>query len=253
MAAASPIVLVVNSGGGGGGSSTHGEPPHNGKLSPTNTNSSTLKSERDLAMPGTSRAASSVSGHSEPESAAKAADHELSPDRMNGARPAYQQHQRHISSMSQPTPTPSRRGQQNQQPDTISLCSTTSAMSSCPDRHGFYGGTQFSAKPEKEKLTKAQVLAREKKWLHMIQHWKEYMTKNYKKVRERCRKGIPSSVRPKAWFYLTGAYLLQQKYPDVYKDMLKQEGDPHINEEIRRDQHRQFPFHEMFMDEEKPG
>lgn len=178
----------------------------------------------------------------------------LSPERMNGARPAYQQHQRHISSMSQPTPTPSRRGGNGgAQPDTISLCSTTSAMSSCPDRHGFYGGAQFSEKPEKEKLTKTQVLAREKKWLHMIAHWKEYMTKNYKKVRERCRKGIPSSVRPKAWFYLTGAYLLQQKYPDVYQDMLKQDGDPHIMEEIRKDQHRQFPFHEMFLDEEKPG
>lgn len=177
-------------------------------------------------------------------------EREMSPDRMNGARPAYQQHQRHMSSMSQPTPTPSRRGGQ---PDTISLCSTASGMSTCPDRHGFYGGAQFSEKPEKEKLTKAQVLAREKKWLHMIAMWKEYMTKNYKKVRERCRKGIPSSVRPKAWFYLTGAYLLQQKYPDVYTEMLKQEGDPSIMEEIRKDQHRQFPFHEMFLDEEKPG
>lgn len=263
MATASPIVLVVNGSGRSGSSSTTPEKQqqqnYHGKLSPTNTNSSTLKSERDLAMPGTSRAASSISssGHSEPETAAQSkattADRELSPDRMNGARPAYQQHQRHISSMSQPTPTPSRRGGGGQQPDTVSLCSTTSAMSSCPDRHGFYGGAQFSAKPEKEKLTKAQVLAREKKWLHMIQNWKEYMTKNYKKVRERCRKGIPSSVRPKAWFYLTGAYLLQQKYPDVYREMLKQDGDPHVIEEIRKDQHRQFPFHEMFLDEEKPG
>lgn len=198
---------------------------NDGNLSPS-------KSEDLTAMPGTS------------------SEREMSPDRMNGARPAYQQHQRHMSSMSQPTPTPSRRGGQ---PDTISLCSTASGMSTCPDRHGFYGGAQFSEKPEKEKLTKAQVLAREKKWLHMIAMWKEYMTKNYKKVRERCRKGIPSSVRPKAWFYLTGAYLLQQKYPDVYTEMLKQEGDPSIMEEIRKDQHRQFPFHEMFLDEEKPG
>lgn len=246
MAAASPVVVVVvnNSNSNSGGNSTHvASPSHsNGHSSPAKVDGEDL-----LCRPGpsSSRGSSSVTmGGLDSEGG-----REMSPDRMNGARPAYQQHQRHISSMSQPTPTPSRRGQ----PDTISLCSTTSAMSSCPDRHGFYGGAQFSERPEKEKLTKAQVLAREKKWLHMIAHWKEYMTKNYKKVRERCRKGIPSSVRPKAWFYLTGAYLLQQKYPDVYQDMLKQDGDPHIMEEIRKDQHRQFPFHEMFLDEEKPG
>lgn len=237
MAAASPIVLVVTA-GGSSSSREQESSPINGKQSP-----SAQSEDLSVARPGTSSASPTITNDS-------SATRDMSPDRMNGARPAYQQHQRHISSMSQPTPTPSRR---NGQPDTISLCSTTSAMSSCPDRHGFYGGAQFSEKPEKEKLTKAQVLAREKKWLHMIAHWKEYMTKNYKKVRERCRKGIPSSVRPKAWFYLTGAYLLQQKYPDVYQEMLKQEGDPHIMEEIRKDQHRQFPFHEMFLDEEKPG
>lgn len=161
-------------------------------------------------------------------------------------------HQRQFSSMSTPTPTPSRRGG-GQQPDTISLCSTTSALSSCPDRHGFYGGAQFSEKPQREKLTRAQVLAREKKWLHMIENWKDYMSKNYKKVRERCRKGIPSSVRPKAWFYLTGAYLLKEKFPNVYEESLKMSGNPHIIEEIKKDQHRQFPFHEMFLDEDKPG
>lgn len=239
-ATGSPIVVVVVNGGGSGDhQQQHPQlsPSHrNGQQSPSPSPS--VRSADELPGPSSSGTA-----------AASEADRELSPDRMNGARPAYQQHQRHISSMSQPTPTPSRRGQ----PDTISLCSTTSAMSSCPDRHGFYGGAQFSERPEKEKLTKAQVLAREKKWLHMIAHWKEYMTKNYKKVRERCRKGIPASVRPKAWFYLTGAYLLQQKYPDVYQDMLRQDGDPHIMEEIRKDQHRQFPFHEMFLDEEKPG
>lgn len=248
MAAASPVVVVVvnnNNGNDSPSKSINSYKNKNGKLSPTSIDELEIVAEQDLsarAGPSSSRGSSSVGG-------GDADTRDMSPDRMNGARPAYQQHQRHISSMSQPTPTPSRRGQ----PDTISLCSTTSAMSSCPDRHGFYGGAQFSERPEKEKLTKAQVLAREKKWLHMIAHWKEYMTKNYKKVRERCRKGIPSSVRPKAWFYLTGAYLLQQKYPEVYQDMLKKEGDPHIMEEIRKDQHRQFPFHEMFLDEEKPG
>lgn len=66
--------------------------------------------------------------------------------------------------------------------DTISLSSTASAFSTCPDRHGFYGGSQFTDKPKAEVLSRAQIISREKKWLHMISHWNEYMNKNYKKV-----------------------------------------------------------------------
>lgn len=72
--------------------------------------------------------------------------------------------------------------QSSKNADSISICSTTSAFSTCPDRHGFYGGTQFSEKPAKETLTREQIMAREKKWLHMTNHWQEYMSKNYKKV-----------------------------------------------------------------------
>ena len=79
------------------------------------------------------------------------------------------------------------------------------------------------------------------------------MSKNYKKVRERCRKGIPTSVRPRAWYYLSGASLLHNKHPNTYEELLKQDGDPHIIDEIKKDQHRQFPHHEMFLDEDKVG
>lgn len=136
--------------------------------------------------------------------------------------------------------------------DNISLCSSVSAISSCPDRHGFYSGFQFNDKP-KEALSPAQIVAREKKWLHMFQNWKEYMAKNYKKVRERCRKGIPQSVRPRAWFYLSGAYLLHEKNPNLYEQLLKEPGNEHIMDDIKKDQHRTFPNHEMFVDEEKHG
>ncbi len=66
---------------------------------------------------------------------------------------------------------------------------------------------------------------REAKWLDMLDHWDEFMLRNYKKVksilnycirtnvkirfdnqvRERCRKGLPSSVRARAWLHLCGA------------------------------------------------
>ncbi|XP_075146236.1 TBC1 domain family member whacked [Haematobia irritans] len=133
--------------------------------------------------------------------------------------------------------------------DTISLCST---VSSCPDRNGFYGGFQRTDKP-KEPLSKAQIIAREKKWLYMIDNWSLYMSKNYKKIRDRCRKGIPKSIRPRAWFFLSGAYLLKKKNPDLYKELLDKPGNPHVIEEIKKDKHRQFPFHEMFLDEDKVG
>ncbi|XP_046805088.1 TBC1 domain family member whacked [Lucilia cuprina] len=133
--------------------------------------------------------------------------------------------------------------------DTISLCST---VSSCPDRNGFYGGFQRTDKP-KEPLSKAQIIAREKKWLYMIDNWSLYMSKNYKKIRDRCRKGIPKSIRPRAWFFLSGAYLLKKKNPNLYKELLEKPGNPHVIEEIKKDKHRQFPFHEMFLDEDKVG
>lgn len=66
-------------------------------------------------------------------------------------------------------------------PDTVSIASSYSTVSQCPDRHGFYGGFQFSERP-KEVLSRAQIISREKKWLHMMKNWNQYMNKNYKKV-----------------------------------------------------------------------
>ena len=52
---------------------------------------------------------------------------------------------------------------------------------------------------------------RELKWLHMFQSWDNFMVNHYQKVRSRCRKGIPSATRPKAWFYLCGAkYMMEE-------------------------------------------
>lgn len=79
------------------------------------------------------------------------------------------------------------------------------------------------------------------------------MNKNYKKIRDRCRKGIPSAIRPKAWFYLSGGQTLLDANTNLYQELLQQEGDPQIIDEIKRDQHRQFPMHEMFLDEDRPG
>ena len=56
------------------------------------------------------------------------------------------------------------------------------------------------------KPTQIDVLRRrETKWLEMLSDWDGFMLKNYRKVRERCRKGIPASLRASAWTKLCGA------------------------------------------------
>lgn len=102
-------------------------------------------------------------------------------------------------------------------------------------------------------------------------------------MKERCQKGIPPSLRGRAWLYLTGGkvkreqnqgkfqvspmflipacnftetlsrqmrnYIMFQKANKMmlcFQEMNSQPGDPKWVDIIERDLHRQFPFHEMF-------
>lgn len=73
------------------------------------------------------------------------------------------------------------------------------------------------------------------------------------KVRERCRKGIPPSIRPRAWLYLCGGQESQRESVNLYERLCAQEGDSRWNEDIRKDLHRQFPYHEIFIEQEGHG
>ncbi|CAD6221606.1 GSCOCG00011619001-RA-CDS [Cotesia congregata] len=122
-----------------------------------------------------------------------------------------------------------------------------SVFSTVPDRHGFLGGSQYS--PErKPAIPSVIILRREKKWIHMLNNWNSFMKNNYRKVRERCRKGIPPSVRLRAWLNLCGGQALMNDNPRLYEELLKRTGDPKYLEDIKKDLHRQFPQHEMFVD-----
>jgi len=83
----------------------------------------------------------------------------------------------------------------------------------------------------------------------MLSRWESYIQKDFKKVRSRCRKGIPRSIRGRAWFYLCGGYFLQKKNPNAFNDLLDQEAKTQCIEDITKDIHRQFPYHEIFTDE----
>ncbi|GIX74887.1 TBC1 domain family member 10B [Caerostris extrusa] len=76
---------------------------------------------------------------------------------------------------------------------------------------------------------------------------------NYKKVRERCRKGIPPALRARAWQYLCGAKFYMDNYRHKFTELDSAAGDPRCVDDIRKDLHRQFPSHEIFVKSQGHG
>uniref|UniRef100_A0A6G1SED3 TBC1 domain family member 10A n=1 Tax=Aceria tosichella TaxID=561515 RepID=A0A6G1SED3_9ACAR len=100
----------------------------------------------------------------------------------------------------------------------------------------------------------AKMLKRERKWLEMIDNWDKWiLSKRFEHTKKRCRKGIPSAVRGKAWFYLSGGHISLEKYSKFYEKLEREPGDEQVCDEIRKDIHRQFPNHELFREANGPG
>ncbi|XP_066304422.1 TBC1 domain family member 10A-like isoform X2 [Branchiostoma lanceolatum] len=112
------------------------------------------------------------------------------------------------------------------------------------DRYGFMGGTQYTE--DGPNLPVEVARQRELKWLDMLGNWDRWMSRRFKKVKQRCRKGIPASLRGRAWQYLSGSKKYMEANPGKFDEMDKMAGDPVWVEVIEKDLHRQFPFHEMF-------
>ncbi|OCT61828.1 TBC1 domain family member 10B [Xenopus laevis] len=113
------------------------------------------------------------------------------------------------------------------------------------DKYGFLGGNQFSGNGENA-LSVEISRQRELKWLDMFSHWDKWLSRRFQKVKLRCRKGIPSSLRAKAWQLLSNSEELYRNNPGKFEEMERQPGDPKWLDVIEKDLHRQFPFHEMF-------
>ena len=90
------------------------------------------------------------------------------------------------------------------------------------------------------------LMKREKKWIYMLDHWDKYINQRWKTVRNRCRKGIPHSLRGHAWLYLCGGHHQIKLHPNAYDELRRQTGNEQVIDEIRKDLHRQFPTHELF-------
>jgi len=91
-----------------------------------------------------------------------------------------------------------------------------------------------------------QMRRREAKWIEMDKNWDDYMLRDYKRVRNRCRKGIPTSVRSRAWTNLCGAKFLMEKNKGRFKELKDYQGHNPCTYDIEKDIHRNFPEHEMF-------
>ncbi|ELU13647.1 hypothetical protein CAPTEDRAFT_73725, partial [Capitella teleta] len=116
------------------------------------------------------------------------------------------------------------------------------------DRYGFTGGDQYTQRDRSVPLFNTLISRkRELKWLDMLENWEKWMSKRFKKVKRRCRKGVPPALRARAWQYLCGSKYLLDHNKGRFDEYLRQAGDPRWNEDIRKDLHRQFPFHEMFI------
>lgn len=124
------------------------------------------------------------------------------------------------------------------------------------DRFGFIlkpGSADTIKHSVARKLNPTITRKREKKWLKMFENWHKFIAKDFPKARERCRKGIPPSLRGRAWCFLCGAYYHQQEDPVLFQRLDAAEGDPQWIDQIERDVFRQFPTHEMFVKKDGLG
>ncbi|WKX99569.1 hypothetical protein Q1695_014447 [Nippostrongylus brasiliensis] len=117
------------------------------------------------------------------------------------------------------------------------------------DRFGFFvQPSEICSMKAESSINLEKLRSREKKWIHMLNNWRYFMDEKYATVRERCRKGIPPSMRGKAWKYLCGATYQMEVSTNrtVFERCLSQPGDAKWIDDIEKDLNRQFPNHELF-------
>ncbi|PIO30082.1 hypothetical protein AB205_0001470 [Aquarana catesbeiana] len=79
----------------------------------------------------------------------------------------------------------------------------------------------------------------------MFNHWDKWLMRRFQKVKLRYRKGIPSSLRARAWQYHSNSHHLLNKNPGKFEELERHPGDPKWLDVIEKDLHQQFPFHEI--------
>ena len=100
-------------------------------------------------------------------------------------------------------------------------------------------------------LDLSQHRHREMKWLKMLNNWNASIKAKKTKVKRRCYKGIPHSLRGKVWTFFSGSWFVvgiskDRHQKTNFEDYLRERIPDEVSEQIDRDLHRQFPEHEMF-------
>lgn len=137
---------------------------------------------------------------------------------------------------------PGISGPRGQAPDTLSYLDSVSLMSGTlesltddvssvgsdseinglalrkTDKYGFLGGSQYSGSLESS-IPVDVARQRELKWLEMFSNWDKWLSRRFQKVKLRCRKGIPSSLRAKAWQYLSNSKELLEQNPGKFEEL----------------------------------
>ncbi len=96
------------------------------------------------------------------------------------------------------------------------------------------------------------IRRREQKWLEMFSQWSLFIESRFDKLKNRCRKGIPASVRGQAWYHLSAAKYRQENENkkcskgNVFSFYLTQPINSRVLDDINKDLTRSFPDHEMF-------
>eukprot|EP00457_Paulinella_chromatophora_P004577 gb/GEZN01004589.1/.p1 GENE.gb/GEZN01004589.1/~~gb/GEZN01004589.1/.p1 ORF type:complete len:619 (-),score=78.93 gb/GEZN01004589.1/:9-1865(-) len=100
---------------------------------------------------------------------------------------------------------------------------------------------------KRKELAKREVL-REKKWRHMLRDWSRTSKRQKEVAKRRARKGVPDSLRAKAWIEFTGAGTAQERLdnPGLYASLQGRESK--FAYTIQKDLTRTFPKHIMFME-----
>lgn len=90
------------------------------------------------------------------------------------------------------------------------------------------------------------VKEREKKWLEILSDWPTWAEKKPAKIKQLCRKGIPSSLRQQVWMQLCGAQAVKKSNPTRFQELLEMPGDEFNLKCIELDIKRTFCNHEFF-------
>ena len=103
---------------------------------------------------------------------------------------------------------------------------------------------------EKEKKEKTENLlkinARIEKWNKMLENFKDFKKKKFKKLKSRIRKGIPDNLRGYAWQVISGMDEFYKK--NLYQKLDLEPMDKNIEEVIINDLDRTFPNCQFFRD-----